>query len=586
MAKQTTPGRRQGPRAAVLETTSVLVIGAGPVGLTLAMELEHHGVDALLVERNASTTRHPKMDVTNGRSMELYRRLGVADDLRKIAIPADHRTKVTWATDAVGWELASFEYGSVEETRKAIRERNDGTLPLEPWMRVSQVVLEPALRDLLKARSQHVKVEYGWALESFEEDTEGVTAELVSADGGRRRTVRAQYLAGCDGAGSRTRAQLGIGLDEIDLRRTLIKELGLPRTVATMARAYKATRERPMDGRFYLVHFTTPDTDVFRRFGNVWHLQSPEGWTLISQNDGDTFTLHAPLGVGTDADSIDPREFVYDRVGRRFEMHVLVANAWRPRLTVADSYGRGRVWLAGDAVHQVPPTGGYGMNTGVGDAAGLGWALAAVVQGWGTPGLLHAYEHERRAVALRNRAAAVRHSVVRGAVKAAYRTAARSERWLGTRARQRLGREISDLGNLENEALGIELGYRYDTSPAVCHEAGGQAPPQTTAEYTPSTWPGARPPSVLLQDGRALFDLFHRGFTLLRFADHDVSAFTDAAAARDVPLGVVDVRDGHARALYERDLVLVRPDQHVVWRGDAPPAEPLRVIDRIRGVHS
>ncbi|MFG3289084.1 FAD-dependent monooxygenase [Streptomyces sp. NPDC048179] len=585
MSKQATPGRGQTPKAGPVETVPVLVVGAGPVGLTLAMELEHHGIQALLVERNNSTTQHPKMDVTNGRSMELYRRLGVADELRKAAIPTDHRTKVTWATNAVGWELASFDYPSVDEMRGLIRDRNDGTLPLEPWMRVSQVILEPALRDLLEARSKHVTVQYGWALESFEQDSEGVTVQLVSAEGGRRRTVRAQYLVGCDGAGSRTRRQLGIGLDEIDVRRMLIKELGRPRTAAMLMRAYKATRERPMDGRIYLVHFTTPDPEIFQRFGSIWHLQSPEGWTLISQNDGDTFTLHAPLGVGTDADHIDPREFVYERVGRRFEMNVLVANAWTPRLTVADSYGRGRVWLAGDAVHQVPPTGGYGMNTGVGDAVGLGWVIAAVLQGWGTPGLLRAYEQERRSVALRNRAAAARHSAVRGAVKVAYRTAVHGERWIGARARARLGREISDLGNLENEALGIELGYRYDASPVVCSDPGGEAPRQTMDAYTPSTWPGARPPSVLLQDGRALFDLFHRGFTLLRFADHDVSALTEAAAARGIPLDVVDVRDSHARALYERDLVLVRPDQHVAWRGDTLPDDPGRVIDRIRGAH-
>jgi len=226
------------------------------------------------------------------------------------------------------------------------------------------------------------------------------------------------------------------------------------------------------------------------------------------------------------------------------------------------------------------------MNTGVGDAVGLGWALAAQLQGWGTPGLLTAYEQERRAVALRNREAAGRHALVRGAIMTTNWTAMHSERWLGERTRRRLGREISDLGNLENEALGIELGYRYDSSPAVCHEPGGQAPRQTMDEYTPSTWPGARPPSLLLQGGRAIFDLFGRGFTLLRFADCDVSALLDAAEERNVPLEVVDVRDNHARALYERGLVLLRPDQHVAWRGDTAPADPLHVIDRVRGAHA
>ncbi|MFE5286013.1 FAD-dependent monooxygenase [Nocardia sp. NPDC056611] len=568
------------------DITPVLVVGAGPVGLTLALELDFHGVECVLVERNTTTTQHPKMDITNCRSMELYRRLGVADDLRKVAIPADTRIKVTWATNAVGWELASFEYPSVAESYEQIHLRNDGSQPLEPSMRVSQVILEPTLRDLLETRAEHAQVHYGWALESFTEDDDGVSAVLIHGETGERHTVRSQYLIGCDGAGSRTRQQLDIGLDEIDLRKMLIKELGLPKVAKAVAQAFLARGERPADGRFYLVHFTTTDTEVLTRFGTVWHLQSPEGWTIISQNDSNTFTLHAPLGMGLDADRIDPREFVYERAGRKFDMEVLVANAWTPRLTVADSFGRGRVWLAGDAVHQVTPTGGYGMNTGVGDAVGLGWALAAQLQGWGAPGLLTAYEHERRAVARRNRSAAARHSVVRAAVMSTFRPSMYSERWLGERTRQQIGREISDLGNLENEAWGIELGYRYDYSPAICGEAEGQAPPLRMDVYTPSTWPGSRPPSIRLDDGRAIFDLFGRGFTLLRFADRDVDGFTEAAAQRGVPFEVVDIRDDRARALYERDLVLVRPDQHVAWRGNTAPTAPLLIIDRVRGARN
>ncbi|WP_062989748.1 FAD-dependent monooxygenase [Nocardia anaemiae] len=565
------------------ETTPVLVVGAGPVGLTLALELDYHGVDCVVVERNSTTTQHPKMDITNCRSMELYRRLGVADDLRKVAIPADHRITVTWATNAVGWELASFEYPSAAEAYEHIHRHGDGTQPLEPAMRVSQVILEPTLRDLLRERSRHARVHYGWALDSFIEGVDGVTAELVCTATGEHRTVRARYLVGCDGAGSRTRQQLGIGNHEIDLRTMIIKELGVPRVVKGLAQALLTTGARPADGRFYLVHFTTADKDVFRRFGTVWHLQSPEGWTIISQNDADTFTLHAPLSIGTDAEAIDPREFVFERIGRRFDIQVLVANAWTPRLTVADSFGRDRVWLAGDAVHQVTPTGGYGMNTGVGDAVGLGWMLAAQLQGWGGPGLLAAYEQERRSVALRNRKAAARHATVRAAIMAVSRTTMHSERWLGDRTRRRLGREISDLGNLENEALGIELGYRYDHSPVVCVEPESQAPQQRMDAYIPSTWPGARPPSVRLADGRALFDLIGPGFTLLRFADRDVDALTAAATQRGVPLEVVDIRDDHARSLYERDLVLLRPDQHVAWRGDTAPSSALHTIDRIRG---
>jgi hypothetical protein len=316
----------------------------------------------------------------------------------------------------------------------------------------------------------------------------------------------------------------------------------------------------------------------------VWHLQSPDGWAIIAQNDGDTFTLHAPLQTGADADAIDPKEFVFEQLGVRFDVDVLVFNHWTPRLVVADSFGRGRVWLAGDSTHQVTPTGGYGMNTGVGDAIGLGWMLAAQLNGWGEPGLLKAYEQERRPVAFRNREAAARHSVVRGEIIAGADPRMHSEAWDGERTRKRVGRDIADLGNLENEAAGIELGYRYDESPVICHEPHAQAPPQTTDAYTPSTWPGARPPSTHLADGRALFDLLDgRGFTLVRFdTTVDASGLRDAAAQRNVPLRVVDVDDAPTRALWERELVLIRPDQHVAWRGNAEPTNPMNVIDRVR----
>jgi len=564
------------------ERVSVLIAGAGPVGLTLALELERHGIDALLVECNATTTRHPKMDITNGRSMELFRRLGVAEQLRELAVPADHEMSVTWVTKLNGWELARFRYPSVNQQRAQTRLRNDGRDALEPNMRVSQALLEPALREWHENRSRHIRVRYGWQVESFTQDSAGVDVVLYSRQQRRRLTVRADFLAGCDGAGSQVRQGLGIELDTVDLAGLAARRLGLRRTIGMLTRAWLADRERPTDGRFYMVHFMSRDPDLSQRFGTAWHLQSPQGWTLISQNDDDVWTFHCPLGIGVNPDEIDPSALLFAHLGKRIDCEILIANVWTPRLSVAARFGCGRVWLAGDAVHQVPPTGGYGMNTGVGDAVGLGWALAANIQGWGTPRLLGAYGKERRSVALRNRTAAGRHAVVRAAIKAAFRRSIHSEGWNGEYARRRLGREITDLGNLENEAFGIEWGYRYDESPVIAKELE-LAPIQTMDAYLPTTRPGARPPSIYLADGRALFDLFGTGFTLLRFADTDSEALVEAAAARGVPLDVVDIRDEHARCLYERDLVLIRPDQHVAWRGDVVPDNPFHVIDVVRG---
>ncbi|WP_285033413.1 FAD-dependent monooxygenase [Mycolicibacterium sp. lyk4-40-TYG-92] len=559
----------------------VLIAGGGPVGLTLALTLAQQGVQALLVERNPATTTHPKMDITNGRSMELYRRLGIADELRKVAVPEENPFDVAWVTKLSGWELARFEYPSVAARRDAIRACTDGTMTLEPPMRVSQAILEPALKEILETRTD-VDVRYGWALQSFRQDADGVDAVISRSATGETRTVRADYLAGCDGAGSIVRRQLGIALHDTDIRRMAAREIGLRKVLAGTARAFVEQRQTPMDGRVYMVHFTSPAREMLERFGTTWHTQSPEGWTLISQNDRDTWTLHTLIGMGVKTEDIDPKQFLFARLGIEFDCDIIVANEWRPRLSLADSYGHGRVWLAGDSVHQVVPNGGYGMNTGVGDAVGLGWALAAVANGWGGPRLLSAYAAERRAVGIANRDASARHTLVRLAIQMANRAALSGQGWAGDRDRARLGREILDLGNLENEADGIEYGYRYDASPVICTEPGRQ-PAGPTHRYIPSTVPGSRPPSVFLPDGTPLFDFFGPGFTLLRFTDVDVTELTSAAVDRGVPLTVVDVRDAPTRKLYERDLVLIRPDQHVAWRGDHSPTDATAVIDKVRG---
>jgi len=538
--------------------TPVLIAGGGPVGLVLAHELEHRGVEGLLVERNPTTTRHPKMDVTNGRSMEHFRRLGIADEIRAHAVPSDHPMTVVWCTRYGGWELARFDYPSIDWGRDIIRCVNDGSLPLEPDMRISQVVLEPVLKDILERRAKHVGIRFGWALESFEQDADGVTSLIRHHDTGEKQTVRSQYLVGCDGAGSVTRKQLGIELDD------LMGEYD------------------PTAGRMFMIHFRSKDLAFFERFGTVWHVQAPLDGTVISQNDLDTWTLHVPLPPDIAADAIDPAAFLRERLGSDVECEILVANAWKPRLVVAEAYGEGRVWLAGDSAHQVVPTGGYGMNTGVGDAVDIGWKLDALLSGWGGPDLLPAYEIERRHVGIRNRAASARHVSIRGQIAGSCSPTIHEDSPRGEQARVRLGELIHDLGNLENEALGIEIGYRYDESPIICHDAG-EPPPYEIERFEPSSWPGVRAPSLFLEDGSALLDHLGRGFTLLRFADVDTAALERAAAAQGVPLEVVDLRDAYARQIYERDLVLVRPDQHVAWRGYEAPINADVVMGRVRG---
>jgi 2-polyprenyl-6-methoxyphenol hydroxylase-like FAD-dependent oxidoreductase len=517
----------------------VLIAGGGPVGMTLACDLAQRGVACVLVERNESTTRHPKMDITNARSMELFRRLGLADELRTVAVPEANNFDVAWITSLSGYELHRFRYPSVVEWRRLIRERNDGSMPGEPPMRVSQVEIEPVLQRAVRAAG--VDACWGVALESLAQDEQAVTATVRDATG-RVEQIRCAYLVGCDGGTSRVRQCLDIRLDG--------EARVMPR---------------------FQTHFRSTARDVLQRWGVAWHYQSAAG-TLIAQNDHDVWTLQTRFPGDVAPENVDPHallqgfagcDFNYD-----FNYEVLVANAWTPHLLVAERYRSGRVFLAGDAAHQYIPTGGYGMNTGVGDACDLGWKLAAVLHGFGGPGLLAAYDVERRPVGLRNRDAARRHSEVRAEVAALYGPDLAASGSRGDAARLEVGRRIAAIGNAENESFGIELGYAYGASPVIWPEPGADIP-DDPLRYVPTTAPGVRLPSVILRDGVPIFDRLGRWFSLICVSARPSGPLVEAAAQHSVPLEVIGLDDPGLAETYGTGLLVVRPDQHIAWRGQA-----------------
>lgn len=535
----------------------VLVAGGGPVGLAVAFDLQKRGIKCMVVERNPGTTQHPKMDVTNGRCMEHFRRLGISEKIRDAAVPREHSWDVSWITDLGpdGHELARFDYPTVLEAYEEMRAKNDGSQPLEPYMRMSQIVLEPLLADELKA-SDLVEMRFGWEFVSCRQDETNVYSTIREVATGKTEEIVSELLAGCDGGSSQVRESLGIQLSG----RFSVAEV-------------------------FMVHFQSRAYDVLQKFGIAWHYQTPRGATLIAQDDDQYWTLHTIFESREQMEGVDPKQLVFKELGAEFEMEVMQANRWTPHLCLADHYGRGRIWLAGDATHQYIPTGGYGMNTGVPDGLNLSWKFAAFLKGWGGQELLNSIESERRPIGLRNRQAAMTNMQIRLDIIAANKAnggACYGEGPAAEAAREEMGKLVLDLGNIENEALGIEVDDRYVGSTVVMQEI--VEPAWQMAEYTPSTWPGMRAPSVYLADGTAIFDKFaFEGFTLVRFADIDVSPLLNAAKAKGVPMEVLDIREDHVRQIYENDLVLVRCDQHTAWRGDTIDLDPVVIVDRIRG---
>lgn len=528
----------------VSDSAPVLVVGAGPVGAVLALELARHGVASMLVDRSLTASAYPKMDYLNGRSMELLRRVGVSEEIRRRGVSPEHPFTFIWSRDFAEPPIATWHYSSVQELSDRIGSVNDGTMPAEAHQRLQGSLLEDVLRRRVDAEPL---VEFcpGWTLRGLKQNEHEVLAALVHGASGHEHQVAAGFLVGCDGGGSTVRAQLDIG----------VGRLGPP------------TRHRD-------VYFRSADP-VLRRHGRAFLTVAAGGLTLVSRDEEDTWTGTVHLADDA-ARGTDPVELMRRNLGADFRVDEVISIVeWEGSLGVADAYRCGRAFLAGDAAHQFYPTGGHGANTGIGDAVDLGWKLAACLQGWGADALLDTYQAERRPVAQFNREMC----------------ANLLEVWLrfprlvaGGASRQQIA------GFLEHETyqldnLGIHFGYRYDTSPVVCGDDDeGEPPPWEWGRITPSTWPGGRAPAVRLADGTAVFDLLGTGFTLVDLSGAAVGVEAlDAAQRCGIPLTHLPLADTTLRRVWERDLVLVRPDQHVAWRGHTPPSSWDQVLSRVSG---
>jgi len=529
----------------------VLIVGGGPVGLALAGELGWRGIGCELIEQTDGAIASPKMNEVNARSMEICRRWGIADKVLNCPFPAGWPLDVAFVTSLSGYELSRLP-------RPGRSGQAPGPESPHRMQACSQIWFDPILRQFAETFPT-VELRYRHRLDGFTEHGGGVTAQVTDLASGRQETVEADYLVGCDGTASIVRRALGIALEG---QGTIGHPINLFfRAPDLVARCGKAP------ATFFL------GVDHTGLWGSLRIIDPVNGlWRLM---------IDSTEGI-TSMDNVDRDFFLRRALGRAFDVEWVDVNIWRRRSALAERYGRGRVWLAGDAVHQLSPTGGMGMNTGVADAADIGWKLAAVLDGWGGAGLLDSYDRERRPVGARAvRMATTFYRSIESFPEGS--TGLEEESPAGEAARRQLGEQLLRSIGPEFRTVGLQLGYRYEDSP-ICVADGTPSPPDDPAEYTSSARPGSRAPHAWLRDGRSIIDLYGRGFTLLRFPGAPASdAIEQAAKACGVPLQTIALNEPDAAAIYERRLVLVRPDGHVAWRDDAVPADAGALIDVVRG---
>jgi 2-polyprenyl-6-methoxyphenol hydroxylase-like FAD-dependent oxidoreductase len=539
--------------------TSVLIVGGGPCGLMLANELGQRGVSAIMIDEKPGTAFNPQANATQARSMEHYRRLGFADEIRQAGLPADYPTDVAYFTRYTGYELARFQLPSSANAKQLVKGLSGSWSAAELPHRVSQKFVEAVLRRQAE-RLPGIWLHYGYRLLNYLEREDGISGEIERISDGRRIWVNADFLVGADGPRSLVRQSLGISYGGLT-----------------------GTQRDFMGGRMLAVYLRSPEF-----YASVPH---PKAWMyncfnrdrrafMATVNGRDEFAFHTQLRPGEDESTItidEARAAFQHACGAPIACEVLSFLTWTAgHALVADAMQRGRVFLGGDAAHLFTPTGGLGYNTAIEDAVNLGWKLASVVKGVSPVALLDSYEIERRPVALRNTDYARGFADSLGLYAAA--PDIEDDTAAGKEARRVAGAYLDQHAKREFNIPGITFGGRYDGSPIIVSD-GSTPPPDAANVYVPSACPGGRAPHAWLdgqlwpEDGVSLYDLFGFEWTLLQFDQTapEVAPMREAARALGVDLKIVmlpaDLRD-----LYEADLVLIRPDQVVAWRGSAAQA--------------
>jgi 2-polyprenyl-6-methoxyphenol hydroxylase-like FAD-dependent oxidoreductase len=539
-------------------SSTVVVVGAGPVGLTLAIDLASRGVDVLVAEtRHRGEPPSVKCNHVSARSMEVFRRLGAVEKVRDAGLPADYPHDVAYRVTTTGLELARIPIPCRRDRFTATTGPDTGWPTPEPPHRINQIFLEPILFQHA-AQMGSIRLLNRVTVHDVRQTPDGVVAEGRYLDGGDGVRLSAQYLVGCDGGRSLTRRKIGARFEGVPVvQRVQSTYLRAPDLLGRLS-------FEPAWGTFSL---------NARRCGNVYAIDGRERWLVHNYLNEDEpgfeavdrdACLRAILGVGDD-----------------FKYQVISKEDWTGRRLIANRFRDRRVFICGDAAHIWAPFAGYGMNAGIADAVDLAWLLAAHLDGWADVRILDAYEAERHPITEQVSHFAMRHALEVSKQRMSVPDTIEQPGPEGDAVRASIGQSAYELNVQQYCAAGLNFGYFYDESPIIAYD-GAPHPAYTMGSFEPSTVPGCRLPHQWLTDGRSLYDALGPAYTLVVFdprADSDTIA--RRASLRDLPLNVLKLDGAEQRADEHPALVLARPDLHIAWRGNVPPDDIDGLLDLI-----
>ena len=532
----------------------VIVVGAGPVGLVAAIDLAQRGVRVTLLERrtqwDATTVR---CNHIAARTMEIFRRLGLAEAVRAAGFRDDFPHDVAVRLCATGPDMGRITIPGRAGRREGAPGVDTWWPTAEPPHRMNQIFLEPVLQDAAQ-RTPGLSVCLGAELTQLEDHDTHVTAHIKLAAGGTR-TLQAAYVIGCDGGASMVRKHIGASL-----------------------------HGTPMIQQVQSSYIHAPGLTARMQGGEAWgilNINLRRSGTVYTIDNDDRFLVHNYIKPGEDPEQVDRDACLRTilGVGPDFEYTVLRVEDWTGRRLMADKMRRDRVFLAGDSAHLWVPMAGYGMNAGIADATGLTWLLAAVIHQWAAPSLLDAYEAERWPITEQVSQHAMRTAETMIKNRAAVPAHIEDQTPEGEQARASYGAQTCALNTPQYACAGLNFGYYYDQSPIIVYDE--EAPPAYGMDqYTPSTVPGCRFAHVFMADGSSVYDHLGPGYTLVRTQADLGQGLIAAARDTGLPVAVLDLP---ASTLHPHGLYVVRPDQHVAWRGDHEPAQAQALWDRLCG---